>query len=221
MTPQKQKERNARATKLIKGLNKLFPDAKLVLNYKTHWELMVAVQLSAQCTDKKVNQVTKTLFKKYPKFQDYINADRAEFEKDIHSTGFYHNKTKNILAAAKMLDKDFGGKMPRNMKEMLKLPGVARKTANVILGNLFNVVEGIVVDTHMIRFARRFDLTDYKDAVKIERDLMEVIPKKDWFAFTYKVVEYGRSYGNPRGNKDLHQKDPLTKIYPKAKNFWP
>jgi len=221
MTPQKQKERNARAVKLIKALDKLFPDAKLVLNYKTQWELMVAVQLSAQCTDKKVNQVTKTLFKKYPKFQDYVKADRSEFEKDIHSTGFYHNKTKNILASAKMLDKDFGGKIPRNMKEMLKLPGVARKTANVILGNLFGVVEGIVVDTHMIRFARRFDLTDYKDAVKIERDLMEVIPKKDWFAFTYKVVEYGRSYGNPRGNKDLHQKDPLTKIHPKAKNFWP
>ena len=212
------KERSQRLLKLDKELKKLFPDAKLALKYKTPFELMVAVQLSAQCTDKKVNEVTEKLFKKYKKLDDYINVAPTEFSKDIFQTGFYRNKTRNILKAARHLKEAYKGKVPMTMKDLITFPGVGRKSANVILFNTSSIREGIVVDTHMIRFSNRFGLTDHKkDAVKIERDLMEVVPKKIWGDFEYRVVEYGRTYGKPIGNKDLHQKDPLIKVYPKAK----
>ena len=221
MHSKKQKERKARVQKLIRKLKTIFPNAKLALKYKTHWQLMVAVQLSAQSTDKKVNEIVPNLFEKYKTVKDFAEADLEELQKAISSVLYYKNKGKNIKAAAQKVTDDFSGRLPRTMEEMLTLPGVARKTANVVLGTLFQVYEGIVVDTHMIRFARRFDLSDFKDAVRIERDLMEIVPKKDWYTFSYLVVDYGRLYGNPRGKKDLHKQDPLIKIHPKAENYWP
>ena len=216
----KKKLREYRAKELIKALNKNYKNSKLVLKYKTNFELMVAVQMSAQSTDKKVNEITRELFKKYKTLDDYVNADLQEFQKDIGSVLYYKNKGKNILNAAKIIKTKFKGRLPKTMEEMLTIPGVARKTANVLLGTLFNVYDGIVVDTHMCRFAIRFDLSDYKDPVKIERDLMEIISKKEWYSFSYKVVDYGREYGNPR-KRDLHNKDLLIKVFPKAENNWP
>ena len=214
-------EKQKRASLLIKALTKLFPDATLALKYKTDWQLLVAVRLSAQCTDKKVNEITPALFKKYKNPKDFANAKQAELEKYIYQSGFYKAKAESLIKAGKYVDRELKGTLPKTMKEMIKIPGVARKSANVLLGNLFNVVEGIVVDTHMIRFARRFGLSEHKDAVKIERDLMEIVDRDIWFNFSYKVVDYGRTYGNPRGDRELHKKDPLTKIYPKATNCWP
>ncbi len=199
MSPKKLAELRAKAAKIVRALKKLFPEAKISLNFSNNWELMAAVQLSAQCTDKKVNEVTAELFKKYRTLDDYVKASASrrsvkEFEQDIKPTGFYHNKAKNILAAAKMVKEKFGGKIPRTMDEILTLPGVARKTANVVLGNAHGVVQGIAVDTHVRRLAQKFGLTDNKDPEKIERDLMSILPKKEWFSFTYRLIEYGRKY---------------------------
>ncbi len=221
MVNQKLKEQKQRATKLIKELKKTFPKAKLALKYKTDWQLLVAVRLSAQCTDKKINEITPALFKKYKNPKDFANAKQTELEKYIYQSGFYRAKAKSLIQAAKYVDRELKNKLPKTIKEMIKIPGIARKSANVLLGNLFSVVEGIVVDTHMIRFAQRFGFSNHKNAVKIEKDLMEIIDKKDWFLFSYLVVEYGRSYGNSMGKKELHEKDPLLKIYSKAKNYWP
>ena len=184
--------RKTRASRIVKKLKELFPKAKIVLKYSNNWELLVSVILSAQCTDKKVNEVTEKLFKKYPTLAAYIKAKPREFEQDIHACGFFRAKTKNILAAAKMIQGKFGGKIPQTMKEMLTIPGVARKTANVVLGNAYGVVEGIAVDTHVIRLSQKLGLTNHKDPVKIEQDLMELLQKKDWFFFTYGMIEYGR-----------------------------
>jgi endonuclease III len=193
---------------ILRELKKLFPKAEIALTYSNNWELMVAVQLSAQCTDKRVNIVTPVLFKKYPRLIDYCDADPAEFEKDIHSTGFFRNKTKNILAAAKMVKEKFGGEIPRTMEEILTIPGVARKTANVVLGNAYGVVDGIAVDTHVMRLAQKLGLTKHTDPVRIERDLMAAIPKKEWFAFTYRLIDYGRTYCVARPHD--HANCPLT-----------
>ncbi len=216
MTESKLKERKERILKIIKVLHELFPEAQTELHYSTPWELLVAVQLSAQSTDVQVNKVTEKLFKKYPKFEDYLNADSAQFTKDISSVNFFQNKAKNILAAAKQL-KD--GKLPDTMEELVKLPGVARKTGNVILGQIYHKAEGIVVDTHVIRLSQKFDLTDFKDAVKIEKDIMEIISKSEWIFFGNALVWYGRRICPAR----LHDCSghPLTKIYPPAANIWP
>ncbi len=203
-------KRKTRVAKIIKALKLLFPNPKIALNYSTNWELFVAVVLSAQCTDKKVNEVTEKLFKKYRKLEDYIKVRQDEFEKDIRPTGFYRNKAKNILAAAKELKKRFGGKVPKTMAEMLTLPGIGRKSANVILGNAYGVVEGIAVDTHVIRLSKKLGLTDNTDPVKIERDLMEIIPKKEWFNFTYLLIDYGRKYCPARPH--AHEKCPLSRM---------
>ncbi len=219
MTADQLKIRKARARKIVATLKKLFPKASIALTYRTNWELLVAVILSAQCTDKKVNEVTKTLFKKYKNLDDYAEADRKKFEKDIRATGFYRNKAKNILGAARVIKEKFRGKIPRTMEEMLTIPGVARKTANVVLGNAYGVVEGIAVDTHVRRFSIKLGLTDNDDPVKIERDLMEILPKKEWFPFTYKVIEYGRQVCKARPHDCKNH--PLTKIYPPAADIWP
>jgi endonuclease-3 len=179
---------------LLKKLKRLIPDAGMMLTFKNEWELLVAVELSAQCTDKKVNEITPALFARYPTLDDYVHADPREFERMIFQSGFYRNKTKNILAAARMVKQVFHGALPKTMKEMLLIPGVARKTANVVLGNAHGVVEGIAVDTHVKRLARVFGLSDEVDPNKIERDLMEIFPKKDWFRATYLLIEYGRKY---------------------------
>lgn len=188
------KKENTNLPKILKILTRLFPEPACALHYKRPFELLVAVILSAQCTDKRVNEVTKKLFKKYTTLDDYVSATPEEFEKDIYSTGFYRAKTKNILAGAKAVRNNFGGKIPKTMGEILTIPGVGRKTANVVLGELYNTAEGIAVDTHVIRLSRLLGLTKYNDATKIERDLMEIVPMKDWVRFSHLLILYGREY---------------------------
>lgn len=163
--------------KISRVLRKLFPDAHIMLAFSNNWELLVAVELSAQCTDKKVNEVTARLFKKYHKLDDYTRANPREFEKDIRQCGFYRNKTKNILAAAKVIKGKYKGKLPRTMVEMITIPGIGRKSANVILGNAYGVVEGIAVDTHVKRLVRVLGISNEKTPEKIEQDLMKIIPR--------------------------------------------
>lgn len=201
-----------RVSKIIRVLRKLFPSAKIALRYSNNWELLVAVELSAQCTDKKVNEVTQTLFKKYRTLNDYVKVSPREFEKDIHACGFYRAKAKNILAAAKVVKEKFNGKLPKTMKEMLAISGVGRKSANVILGNAYGIAEGIAVDTHVKRLARVLGLSNEKTPEKIEKDLMLIIPRKDWFGVTYLLIEYGRKYCIARPHK--HELCPLTKMLP-------
>ena len=206
--------RKKRIQKLDRALKKLFPEAGIELKFKNPLQLLVAVQLSAQCTDKVVNRITEKLFKKYKTLSDYLEAKPREFEQDVRSCGYYRSKTKNILGAVKMIKKDFDGKVPNTIEKMLKLPGVARKTATVVLCEAYGVIAGITVDTHVIRFVQRFDLSDHKSPVKIERDLMELLPKKEWPRFTHRVIHYGR-YLAPARRYDT-TKDLLVKIYPQA-----
>jgi endonuclease-3 len=205
----------ARAKKIFGALHKLFPHPKIALTFSNHWELLVAVQLSAQCTDKKVNQITPALFKKYPTLDAYVKASHTargvhEFEDAIHACGFYRAKTRNILAAANVVKEQFHGKLPKTMAEMITIPGVGRKSANVILGNAYGVVEGIAVDTHVKRLAHVLGLSKEKTPEKIEKDLMAIIPKKDWFEATYMLIDYGRAYCVARPHD--HAKCPLTKL---------
>lgn len=202
---------NKKVKNVIIDLKKLFPKTKIALDYKNNWQLLVAVQLSAQCTDKKVNEITPALFKKYPKPEDYVSADIKEFEQDIKPSGFYHNKAKNILGAAKVVKEKFNGKLPKTMKEMLSIPGIGRKSANVILGNAYGVVEGIAVDTHVRRLSQKLGLTKSKNPDIIERDLMRQIPKAEWFGFTYRLIDYGRKYCHARPHD--HKNCPLSKYY--------
>lgn len=213
-------ERKKRAQKMDTKLADLFADKKgTALTYSTNWELLVSVILSAQCTDKRVNKVTKELFAKYKTFNDYLEVSQEEFQEDIRSTGFYKNKAKNILASAEKIDKEYGGKVPNTMEALLTLPGVARKTANVVLGNAFGIYEGIAVDTHVRRFAIRFDLSDSKNPTVIEKDLMKLLPQDRWFEFGNNLIYYGREICPAREHEcDKH---PLTKIYPEAANNWP
>jgi endonuclease-3 len=214
-----QHERAARARALLRKLASLFPDAGIALRYSSPWELTVAVQLSAQCTDKKVNEVTEKLFKKYPSLESYLEADPRQFERDIYQTGFFRNKARNILAAARQIHDEYGGAVPDSMENLLRLPGVARKTANVILANAFGKAEGIAVDTHVRRFAIKFDLTDHDDPVRIERDLMGIIPRTQWISATYRIIEYGRQICPAR--KHPCESHPLSILYPPAAKRWP
>lgn len=178
---------------ILSLLKKHYPHAHIALTYSTHWELLTAVMLSAQCTDVMVNKVTERLFKKYKSITDYANADREELEQDIKSTGFYRNKAKNLKAAAHLILKKWNGDIPETMEEMLEIPGVARKTAHVVLGNAYGVVAGIAVDTHVGRLSRRLGFTQHTDPEKIEKDLMRLFDKKEWFGLTYKLIDHGRS----------------------------
>ncbi len=202
--------RKLRARKIVAALKKLLPKSKIALDSGDPWQLLVAVVLSAQCTDKKVNEVTPALFKKYPKLENYLNAKQSEFEKDIKPTGFYRNKAKNILAAAKIVKEKFGGKIPKTMEEILTIPGIGRKSANVILANAYGIVVGIAVDTHVIRLANKLGLTKNKNPEKIEKDLIEIIPKKDWYDFNYRLIDYGRQYCPARPHN--HAKCPLASL---------
>jgi len=199
-----------RAQKIFGKLRKIFPHPKIALTFSNSWELLVAVQLSAQCTDKKVNEVTPALFKKYRKLESYVKARPHDFEKAIHQCGFYRAKTRNILAAAKVVKEKFHGTLPKTMAEMITIPGIGRKSANVILGNAYGVVEGIAVDTHVMRLSRVLGLSKEKTPEKIERDLMAILPKKDWFNATYMLIDYGRKYCVARPHK--HELCPLTKV---------
>lgn len=192
-------QKSAHATEIISRLRSEYPDAGIVLDFGSDWELLVAVILSAQCTDKMVNQVTAKLFKKYRTVADYAAADPAEFELDIRPTGFFRNKTKHIIAAAQKVLADYGGEVPASMAELLALPGVARKTANIVLGNAHPEAyaadpdAGIAVDTHVSRLSQRLGLAASTNADKIERELMEIVPRDDWFRLTYLLIEHGRA----------------------------
>lgn len=182
----------SRAAEVTRRLAKVFPDAHCALDFRNPLELLVATILSAQCTDVRVNQVTATLFKKYKKAADYASADVSTFEQEIRSTGFYHNKTRSVVGMAKRLVEHFGGTVPDTMADLLTLPGVARKTANVVLGSAFGKNEGVVVDTHVTRVAGRLGLTRQTDPVKIEQDLMALLPQKDWTRFSHLLIWHGR-----------------------------
>jgi endonuclease-3 len=181
-----------RVKQLIETWPKVYPDAHTELNFKNPLQLLVATILSAQCTDKRVNMVTPWLFKKYRTAKDYANAPQAEFENAIKSTGFYRSKTKSIRAAMRAIAEEHGGKVPDTMEELNALPGVGRKTANVVLGNAFHKNEGIVVDTHVIRLSQRLGLTKQKDPEKIERDLMKLVPREHWTDWSHWLIWHGR-----------------------------
>lgn len=178
---------------IITELRRLYPDARCSLNFSNPLELLIATQLAAQCTDKRVNIVTAKLFQKYRTAADYATASQEELEEDIRQTGFYRNKAKNIRAACQKILTDFNGEVPRTMAGLLSLAGVARKTANVVLGNAFGIIEGYTVDTHNIRLSRRFGWTTGEDAVKIEQVLMRIIPRQDWFDLSHLLIYHGRA----------------------------
>ena len=181
-----------RTEKIIKLLKRAHPDAKCALNHSNAFELLIATILSAQCTDERVNKVTADLFRKYRKPKDYLKVPATELQQDIRTTGFFRNKTKSIQGASKMLVEEFAGEVPQSMEELLKLPGVARKTANVVLGVAYAKAEGVVVDTHVSRLSHRLKLTRHKDAGKIEKDLMEIVPRKNWIEFAHLLIFHGR-----------------------------
>jgi len=212
-------ERKMRAKKIVAALKKMYPVPKTELKYKTPFQLVVAVMLSAQTTDKQVNKVTETLFEKYKTPLDFARAKPRDLEKKISSVSFFRNKAKAIIAAAKIVADDFGGKVPRTVAELITLPGVAYKTANVVLGELYDIWEGIPTDTHVKRFANRFDLVDSTDLTKISKELEALVPKKDWKYVNNGLVLYGRYICAARPHECVAH--PLTKLYPKAATVWP
>jgi endonuclease-3 len=181
-----------RVRKIIRLLKRAYPDAKCSLNHSNAFELLIATILSAQCTDARVNIVTQDLFRKYRKPEDYLKVAPKELEKDIRTTGFFRNKTRSIQGTAKLLTEQFDGKVPETIEELLELPGVARKTANVVLGNAFGVISGVVVDTHVTRLSHRLALSAEKTAEKIEQDLIAIVPRKDWVIFSHLLIAHGR-----------------------------
>ena len=181
-----------RVRQIIAGLDQMYPQVTCALTHRSAWELLVATILSAQCTDVRVNLVTPVLFAKYPTVQDFAALEPQQLEPDIRSTGFFRNKSKSVVGAARKMVADFGGRVPETMDELLTLPGVARKTANVVLGTWFKKNEGVVVDTHVTRIARRLELTRHEDAQKIEQDLMRIIPRERWTDFSHEVIWHGR-----------------------------
>ena len=185
-----------RAPEIIRLLEKAYPDAKVALKFSNPLEMLVATILSAQCTDERVNMVTQGpngLFAKYRTPQDYLKVPEDELAADVRPTGFFNQKTKSIRGACRRIVEEYGDEVPRTMEELLTLPGVARKTANIVLGNSYGTVEGIAVDTHVRRVTQRLGFTEQKDPDKVERDLMGIVPRKKWFTFTYVLIEHGRA----------------------------
>jgi endonuclease III len=207
-------ERKKRTRNIIRTLKRAYPDAKCSLNHSNPFELLVATILSAQCTDDRVNIVTADLFRKYRKPEDYLKVSPRELEKDIQSTGFFRNKTKSIQGTSKMLTEEYGGRVPQTMDELLELPGVARKTANVVLGNAFDIKAGVVVDTHVTRLSHRLDLSQEKDPTKIERDLIEIVPRKEWVMFPHLLIAHGRKIC--RSRNPLCAECPVEKYCPSS-----
>jgi len=187
-----------RTNKIIRLLKKAYPDARCALDHSNPLELLIATILSAQCTDKRVNIVTADLFRKYRTAEDYIQVAQTELEKDIRSTGFFRNKAKSIQGACRIIHETYKGRVPDTIDELLALPGVARKTANVVLGTAFGITSGIVVDTHVSRLSQRLGLTDEKQPEKIEQDLMSLVPRKDWIIFSHLLISHGRSICHAR-----------------------
>ena len=211
-------ERKVRVAKMLTYLKKAYPKPKSELTYTTPFQFVVAVMLSAQCTDKTVNRVTDKLFKKYKTPKDFARAHFATLSKEISSVTFYRNKARAVIAAAKKIEKDFGGKVPRSVEELITLPGVAYKTANVVLGELYGIWEGIPTDTHVKRFAHRFDLTEQLDLTKISKELEALVPKKDWKYVNNGLVLYGRYTCTARPHDCMAH--PLTKLWPEANKRW-
>lgn len=219
MNLKKQQERAGRAKRMLAYLKKAYPEPKSELVYVTPFQFMVAVILSAQCTDKAVNKVTETLFKKYKTPKDFAGASLTTFTKEISSIPFFRNKAKAIIKAAKDIQQGHRGVVPKTEQELVLLPGVGYKTAHVILGELYGVWEGIATDTHVKRFARRFDLTDNTDLKKISKDLESLVPKKDWKYVNNSLVLYGRYVCPARPHECAEH--PLTKLWPEAGKRWP
>jgi len=203
-----------RVLEIVKILRKSYPQSRTALRYKTPFQILIATVLSAQCTDERVNKVTPGLFKKYKTPYDFARAKGLLLEKEIRSTGFYKNKAKNIIAASKKIVEDFKGNVPSTMQELISLPGVARKTANIVLSSGFKKVEGIAVDTHVKRLSGRLGLSKEEDPDKIEKDLMEIVPKKDWLELNYMLVDHGRAVCDAR--KPLCRECALNKLCPSA-----
>jgi endonuclease III len=199
--PKTARDRARRVAKIVEILDAMYPRPAVPLQHRNCWELLVATILSAQCTDKTVNETTPGLFAKYPTMQDFASANQAELGAAIRSTGFFNNKAKSLIGAAKKLLADFGGEVPKTMADMLTIPGAARKTANVVLGGCYQIHEGIVVDTHVQRNAQRLDLTKNTNPVKIEQDLMKIIPREKWFDFPLQLIYHGRSLCPARNPK--------------------
>jgi endonuclease III len=191
--PKTSTERKARIQEILKRLDRMYPDATCALHHRNPFELLVATILSAQCTDKRVNEVTPGLFEKYPTPADFAAVRQEVLANDIRSTGFFNNKAKSIIGAAMKVVKEFGGKVPQTIEEMLTIPGAARKTANVVLGTAYGIASGVVVDTHVQRISARLDLTKATDPVKIEQDLIKIIPKDHWILFAHQVILHGRA----------------------------
>ncbi|HDH28349.1 MAG TPA: endonuclease III [Euryarchaeota archaeon] len=203
-----------RVRAIIRLLKKEYPEIKTVLHFSDPMQLLVATILSAQCTDLRVNLVTTELFKKYRSAEDYSNADPSVFEQEIRSTGFYRNKTRNIIGAARLIVEKYGGRVPDTMEELIQLPGVARKTANIVLANAYGKIEGIAVDTHVKRLSKLLGLTTHSDPVKIERDLMKITPREEWSNLNHLFVFHGRSVCIARRPK--HDKCVLNWLCPSA-----
>lgn len=202
---------------IMELLEKEHPDAKIALHYGNPLELLVATILSAQCTDKTVNEVTRTLFKRYKSAQDYACANTKTLEREIRSTGFYHNKAKNLKGAAQVLLKEYGGEVPKTMEELLTLPGVARKTANIVLSNAYGIIDGVAVDTHVRRLAQRLGLSENDNPNKIEQDLMRLLPKEQWPRLTDLLIFHGRRVCNAK--KPLCEKCVISRLCPSAFTF--
>ncbi len=190
--PKNSAERKTRLDGILAELDRLFPTATCALHYKNAWQLLVATILSAQCTDERVNKVTPGLFSKYPKIEDFASASQDEMAQDIRSTGFFNNKARSVIGAAKKILGDYNGQVPRTMEELLSVPGAARKTANVVLGTAYAVSSGVVVDTHVQRVTQRLDLTKNTEPTKIEEDLIKAIPQARWILFSHQVIHFGR-----------------------------
>jgi endonuclease III len=209
-----QAERYDRTQQIIRALSKAYPEPKCALNHANPFELLIATILSAQCTDERVNIVTADLFRKYRVPQDYLNVPQTELERDIHSTGFYKNKAKNIQGACQALVEKHNSQVPRTMDELRALPGVGRKTANVVLGNAFGIASGVVVDTHVTRLSQRLALTEQTNPEKIEEDLIELVPEKHWINFSHWLILHGRAVCNAR--KPLCEKCKIEPLCPSS-----
>ena len=208
-----------RIPSIVAELKKLYPDSKTALTFETPLQILVATILSAQCTDEQVNKVTPGLFSKYKTAADFAHADPHTLENEIRSTGFFRNKTKSIIGAAQKIVRDFGGRVPDRMEDLISLPGVARKTANIVLSSAYHKAEGIAVDTHVKRLARRLGLSKEKNPDKIEKDLMGLIPEKDWVDFNYMLVNHGRQVCQAR--KPDCPRCVLDSLCPSEKEFFP
>jgi endonuclease III len=200
-TPAKVKSDPKRVAAILKGLDGAYPNAVCELNHENAFQLLIATILSAQCTDVRVNQVTATLFKKYPTPEAFMHANPSELEQDIRPTGFFRNKTKSIMGASKAIIERFGGQVPRTMEEMLTIPGAARKTSNVVLGTAYGITSGVVVDTHVQRLSNRLDLSHNEDPKKIEQDLMKILPQDRWIRFSHQLIWHGRRVCHARNPK--------------------